>query len=55
MPVVFLRVFACVAFAFAVVAGAGWWVAQNTGHAVTLIAAGLLAFVLSTIPYGPVP
>lgn len=33
----------------------GWLVAQNTPHAVGLVAASLLAFVLSTVPVGRVP
>lgn len=49
------RILAGVLFALAALMAFGWLVAENTSNALGLIAAGLLAMVLSTIPYGPVP
>ena len=49
-----LRVAAAVLFALAALASFGLLLGQNTEHAVGFIAGGLLAYVLSTIPVGPV-
>lgn len=49
------RVVACVFATLGVFAAFGWFLSQDTGHAVGFIAAALLAFVLSTIPVGRVP
>jgi hypothetical protein len=54
MPVVFLRVLAVVFSIFAVLASSGWAFNQSVAHAVGWLAAAFLAFLLSTIPYGPV-
>lgn len=48
------RIIAGVCFAVAALMAFGWIVAEDTGRAVGLIAAGLLSLVLSTIPVGPV-
>ena len=55
MPVVFLRVVSVVFAIFAVLAANGWAFSQSVAHAVGWLAAAFLAFLLSTIPYGPVP
>lgn len=49
------RVIAAVFFTLALLAAFGWLIAENHGHAVGFVAAGLLAYVLSTIPVGRVP
>jgi peptidoglycan biosynthesis protein MviN/MurJ (putative lipid II flippase) len=51
---VFLRVVAVVCTIFAILAASGWAFNQSVAHAVGWLAAGFLAFLLSTIPYGPV-
>lgn len=48
------RVLAGVMFTLAILMGFGWLLDQDVARAVGLIAAGLLALVLSTVPVGPV-
>jgi hypothetical protein len=48
-----LRIAAVVLFVLAVLAGAGWLLADSTHNAVTFIAAGLLCVTLSTVPGVP--
>jgi hypothetical protein len=50
-----LRILAAVLFALAILMAFGWLVSEDTARAVGLVAAGMLACVLSTIPVGPVP
>lgn len=47
------RIIAGVCFILSVLMAFGWLVSQDTSRAVGLIAAGLLALVLSTVPVGP--
>jgi fatty acid desaturase len=54
MPVVFLRTLAAVLSLGAFLSAHGWVFHQSVAHAVGLLAAGFLAFLLSTIPEKPV-
>jgi hypothetical protein len=54
MPVVFLRVVSVVCAIFAILAASGWAFNQSVAHALDWLAAGFLAFLLSTIPAGMV-
>lgn len=49
------RVVSCVLLVLGILLAFGWITEQNPSHAVGMVAAGLLAFVLSTIPVGRVP
>jgi hypothetical protein len=51
---VFLRVVSVVCAIFSVLAASGWAFNQSVSHAVGWLAAGFLAFLLSTIPEKPV-
>lgn len=48
------KILAGACFTLAVLMGFGWFVDVDVHRAVGLIAAGLLALVLSTVPVGPV-
>ena len=48
------RILAGVLFAFAFLMAFGWIVSEDVARAVGLIAAGLLALLLSSVPIGPV-
>lgn len=48
------RILAGVMFVLAILMSFGWLVSEDTSRAIGLIAAGLLALVLSTVPVGPV-
>lgn len=48
------RILAGVMFVLAILMAEGWLVSQDVSRAVGLIAAGLLACLLSTVPIGPV-
>ncbi len=50
MPVRGMRLLACFIALFAILLGFGWGFDQDTGRAVGLVAAALLAFFLSTMP-----
>lgn len=49
------RVLAAACFILAGLMAFGWLVSEDTARAIGLIAAGLLALVLSTIPVTPAP
>lgn len=48
------RILAGVLFVLAALMAFGWIVAEDVPRAIGLIAAGLLACLLSTVPIGPV-
>lgn len=52
---IFARVVAACFMVLAMFVAFGWHTDESAAHAVGLVAAGLLAFVLSTIPAGRVP
>lgn len=52
---VYARVSAAVLAVLAMLAAFGWWSDPSAPHALGLLAAAFLAFVLSTIPVGRVP
>jgi hypothetical protein len=49
------RVLAGVFAVFGVLWGFGWLLPEDTARAVGMVAATLLALVVSTVPIGPVP
>jgi len=50
-----MRIIAGIMFAAAICLGFGWFVSEDVARAVGLVAAGMLALVISTVPIGPVP